>query len=93
MQVETSAENAARAAACEGKETEAESEEAAKEKERERDREREEAAWQRKMLTVPEAETLVLLLGAIFLLDQKHIGDALTASWSLIQRVQSFNRR
>jgi len=75
------------------KESDADSEELAKEREKERDREREEAAWQRKMLTVPEAETLVLLLGSIFLLDHQHVEQALTASWSLIQRVQSFNRR
>jgi hypothetical protein len=75
------------------KEGEKDSEEKAKEREKERDREREEAAWLRKMLTVPEAEAFVLLLGAIYLLDQQNVEPAMTVSWSLIQRIQSFNRR
>ena len=75
------------------KEGEKESEEKAKEREKERDKEREEAAWLRKMLTVPEAEAFVLLLGAIYLLDQQNVEPAMTISWSLIQRIQSFNRR
>mmetsp|Transcript_1895 Transcript_1895/g.3882 ORF Transcript_1895/g.3882 Transcript_1895/m.3882 type:complete len:537 (-) Transcript_1895:31-1641(-) len=86
-------EEAKKEGAAESKEDK-ESEEKAKEREKERiEKEREEAAWVRKMLTVPEAETLVLLLGAIFLLDQKHIESSMTVCWALIQRVLTFNRR
>ena len=65
------------------KEGDKETEEKAKEREKERDREREEAAWLRKMLTVPEAEAFVLLLGAIYPLDQQNVEPAMTVSWSL----------
>jgi hypothetical protein len=64
-------------------------EEAAKIKEREK----EEAAFHKRLLTVPEAEVFVQLLVTIYLLDQKAIDASITCASALIQRAQTFNRR
>jgi hypothetical protein len=64
-------------------------EEAAKIKEREK----EEAAFHKRLLTVPEAEVFVQLLVTIYLLDQKALDASITCASALIQRAQTFNRR
>jgi hypothetical protein len=64
-------------------------EEAAKIKEREK----EEAAFHKRLLTVPEAEVFVQLLVTIYLLDQKALDASISCASSLIQRAQTFNRR
>ena len=56
-------------------------------------KEREEAAFYKKMLSIPEAESFVQLLVTIFLLDKKYLENAISCASSLIQRAQSFNRR
>lgn len=61
--------------------------------EEEKTKEKEEAAFVRKMQGVPEAEIFVQLLFTIFLLDKKQVAQATSASASLIQRAQHFNRR
>lgn len=61
--------------------------------EEEKTKEKEEAAFVRKMQGLPEAEIFVQLLFTIFLLDKKCVTEATTASASLIQRAQHFNRR
>lgn len=67
-------------------------EEKAKEKEA-KEKEKEEAAFFKKMQGLPEAEIFVQLLYTIFLLDKKSVTEATSASASLIQRAQQFNRR
>ena len=84
MQVDTPA---APAAADKAAETPAEK------TEEEKTKEKEEAAFVRKMQGVPEAEIFVQLLFTIFLLDKKQVAQATSASASLIQRAQHFNRR
>ncbi len=64
-------------------------EEAAKIKEREK----EEAAFHKRLLTVPEAEIFVQLLVTIYLLDQKALDASISCASALIQRAQTFNRR
>jgi hypothetical protein len=64
-------------------------EEAAKIKEREK----EEAAFHKRLLTVPEAEVFVQLLVTIYLLDQKALAASISCASALIQRAQTFNRR
>eukprot|EP00960_Hanusia_phi_P012378 361479-Hanusia_phi.AAC.3 len=56
-------------------------------------KEKEEAAFQKKLLSVPEVESLVQLLVTIYLLDKKYLENAISCASSLIQRAQSFNRR
>lgn len=96
MQVEASA-PAVPAPAADGKSEIAEAaaapviseEEAAKIKEREK----EEAAFHKRLLTVPEAEIFVQLLVTIYLLDHKALDATITVASALIQRAQTFNRR
>lgn len=59
----------------------------------EKTKEKEEAAFVKKMQGLPEAEIFVQLLFTIVLLDKKKISEATSASSSLIQRAQQFNRR
>ena len=64
-------------------------EEAAKNKEKEK----EEAAFQKRILTIPEAEIFIQLLVTIFVLDHKALEASIACASSLIQRAQAFNRR
>jgi hypothetical protein len=64
-------------------------EEAAKIKEKEK----EEAAFHKRLLTVPEAEIFVQLLVTIYLLDHKALDATISCASALIQRAQTFNRR
>ncbi len=58
-----------------------------------KEKEKEEAAFLKRMLSVPEAEIFIQLLVTIFLLDQKASDASIACAASLIQRAQTFNRR